>query len=281
MESQYTKLSCGTVLLLSLMAAPNLVSANVNPTVAVVQPSYVDKLVLGSDLIIKGSLIDISEKLSLEGIPYTFVTYQIDDTINGRYDDTEITLKFVGGEFENGNRLSATNSPVVTLGEQAILFVQQQKDTGCDFVECEHGRMLIKEQQIYTANESAILLDGKGEVSYISHAQQQGEKYRDELTQSNADAFVQHLKQIANQPSIMGSVSLKPVVNIDKNLEFNAYPALSRAMAGPQVPKALQRRVEAADLAQKAVAGSHDAWELEQLQLNGGNPVLGGDSANK
>ena len=55
-----------------------------------------------ANFIFKGKLVDISNGLSVEEIPYTFVTYNVDEVIAGNYEESTITLKFVGGEFPNG-----------------------------------------------------------------------------------------------------------------------------------------------------------------------------------
>lgn len=92
-----------------------------------VQNSFLQSMVDRADFIFKGTLVDISEGLSVEGIPYTFATYDITQVISGNYAGNSITVKFVGGKFANGNLLTATNTPKVTLAEEAILMVQQQK----------------------------------------------------------------------------------------------------------------------------------------------------------
>ena len=108
------------------------------------QHSFLPDLVSRADLVFRGQVIEKYERLSIEQIPYTFVTYKVSEVIGGKYNNDTITVKFVGGQFANGNRLTASNSPVIELGEEAVMMIQQSKDSGCDFVDCEKGRFVLK-----------------------------------------------------------------------------------------------------------------------------------------
>ncbi|WP_444996067.1 hypothetical protein [Aliikangiella sp. IMCC44359] len=233
------------------------------------QNSFLQNLVVRSDLIFRGKLTEISEGLSVEEIPYTFVTYQVDEVVTGQYSEKTITLKFVGGEFPNGNRLSASNSPDVQLGEEAILMVQQSKDTGCDFVDCQHGRFVLEDGEIIAANESAIVVDGKGGIDYISFAARKSGTHKASLAKSNIPHFISHLKSL-DKVSLMQRKSAKIAVsNTDKTLPFKAYSALTQAKSVPKIPKSA-----VSNKPRKSESNPHDQWEEEELRLNGGNPIL-------
>ena len=226
-------------------------------------------MVQRSDLIFKGELVEQSEGLSIEGIPYTFVTYKVDQVIAGKYPDQTITLKYVGGTFSNGNRLSATNTPEVAVGEESILMVQKSNDTGCDFVDCEHGRFVLQGGKIIAANQSALVVDAKGEVDFISYSAQLKGTHKASLEKSNIPQFIAHLKSLNQSSNALRKTARVSVGNIDKHAPFEAYSALTRAMAAPKPPK-----VKAQSKARSLTANQHDQWELEQLRRNGGNPVL-------
>ncbi|TQV89434.1 hypothetical protein [Aliikangiella coralliicola] len=249
-------------------SGPSLTASGLKPGNKV-QNSFLNKLVVGSDLIFRGKLIEISEGLSIEEIPYTFVTYDVKEVIAGKYSNDTITLKFVGGEFPNGNRLTATNTPEVKLGENVILMVQQSQNTGCDFVECEHGRFVLEDGKVIAANESAIVVDDKGGIDYISFAARISGKHKLSLAKSNIPRFISHLKSLDKKSLHQRKSSKVSVTSADKYLPFKAYPALTRAKSAPQVPK---KSVKKKIPQQEGTA--HDQWEVEQLRQNGGNPIL-------
>lgn len=261
---------CGLLVLMTLLAGPNIASANSqDDTSQAVQSSFLNNLVERSDLIFRGTLTEVSQGLSIEEIPYTFVTYKVAQVIAGQYAQETITLKFIGGVFANGNRLAATNTPNVALGEEAILMVQQRQNTGCDFVECEHGRFVLTAGKVIAANESAIVIDDKGGLDYISLAARENGEHKSSLAKANITRFISHLKNLDKSFSTKRKTAAISVVNIDKYTPFEAYPALTQPKRAPQVPKsALQATPDAAK------GNAHDRWETEQLRKNGGNPVL-------
>ena len=125
----------------------------------------------------------------LKIFPILFITYNVDDVITGAYQDSTITLKFVGGEYANGNRLTASNSPNIQLGEESVLFVQQGLDTGCDFVQCENGRFLLIDGKVIAANEQAIVVDDNNGIDYISYAAQKDGSHKASLQKQNIPKF--------------------------------------------------------------------------------------------
>lgn len=232
-------------------------------------PSYLHNLVSRADLIFHGKVVDISEGMSIEEIPYTFITYQVNEVIAGNYHSDTITVKFVGGTFPNGNKLSATNTPTIKLDEQSILMVQKRKDTGCDFVDCEHGRFLIDGNKVFAANESAIVVDDKGGVDYISLAGQRRGTHEASLQKSNVRSFINHLKLIDQSKGDALQSVRADVQDTNIHQAFHAYKALTQAMAGPKVPSSIAKKA-----APEPTGSAQDQWELEQLRQNGGNPVL-------
>lgn len=258
----------------------NTVADNKVAAVNQAEDSFLKKLVVGSDLIFKGELIDINEALSIENIPYTFVTYRVGEVISGRYFNDTITLKYVGGQFANGNRLSASNSPTVKVGENAILMVQQSVDTGCDFVDCENGRFILQNGQVIAANESAIAIDEKGKVNYKTLSER-GANFGAgvQKTKSNIPAFIAHIKQLDKASSLQRNKVRAVAIDIDRHAPFKAYSVLTKAGQAPQV--AGDDVKGGGKNKPQAFKGSQfDQWEAEQLRLNGGNPLLSSSDSN-
>lgn len=269
--TKYAVLSFVTAAIMTGQMGSNQLQAGASHTYNTQQHTYLQSLVLRSDLIFRGKLISINQGQSIEEIPYTFVTYKIGEIIAGTYNKSTITLKFVGGEFPNGNRLTATNTPQVKLGEESILLVQQTRNTGCDFVECEHGRFVLDQGKVIAANESAITLDSKGGIDYISLAARKKGQYKSSLDKSNLTGFIAHLKKLDQSTLTLRKSNRTMVKDTDKLEPFNAYPALTQAMKAPKVPK---NKLQSKNNPRQLKGNPHDQWELKQLRSNGGNPVL-------
>lgn len=266
----------GVLLLSTVMASSTFASAKTNPVVetpllaAQSQVGFLSNLVKRSDLIFHGELIEISERLSIENIPYTFVTYAVKEVIAGRYAQSTVTLKFVGGQFPNGNRLTASNSPRVALGEEAILMVQKSVDTGCDFVDCESGRFVIEDGQVVAANESAVSVDADGQLLYTTLGERSKQLVKPWKQRSDVSEFISYVKQLDKQS--FSKTARTQVSNIDKSAPFKAYSVLTEAGQAPEVPKAISK--VATNKGATTTKSEFDLWEEQQVRLNGGDPLL-------
>ncbi|OED40474.1 hypothetical protein ACH42_16425 [Endozoicomonas sp. (ex Bugula neritina AB1)] len=233
--------------------------------------AFLKGMVSRAEFIFKGTVVDKSEKLSIEGIPYTFVTYNIDEVVSGNYSGGTITLKYVGGQFANGNYLKASNSPDIKVGENSILMVRQSEDTGCDFVECENGRFIINNDSVITASESAIRINALGRSEYTAAFNQQNSS----KSPSNVSDFIEHLKSLKQSAVAQkSSVSIasdqtnnSSVTSADIDAPFNAYSGLLKGGAAPSIPAPDSQELT-------PNSESFDQWELEQLKENDGNPLL-------
>lgn len=82
------------------------------------------------------------------GLPHTFVTFQVDRTYKGRADSTRLTLRFLGGSFQDGPAgggrvLEVGHAPLFDVGDQDILFVDGNGDAACPLVRCEDSRFRL------------------------------------------------------------------------------------------------------------------------------------------
>lgn len=274
-RANYKKLLVAAVFLGSI--GVNGVAVSATNTLAQGQTSdeFLTAMVNRAEFSFRGTVIEKNERLSVEGIPYTFVTYNVDEVISGDYSGGTITLKYVGGEFANGNRLTASNSPDIKVGENSILMVQQSTDTGCDFVECENGRFIISNDAVIASNESAIRINALGRSEYTSALDFQGSDKSSSATSSNVADFIQHLKSLKqssfSQRSRVSVASDQPnapsVTSADVDAPFNAYSGLLKSGAAPSVPSSSSQEAG-------SNSESFDQWEVEQLKENGGNPLL-------
>ncbi|MGI9282483.1 MAG: hypothetical protein ACR2PX_23050 [Endozoicomonas sp.] len=149
------------------------------------------------------------------------------------------------------------------------MLVQKNSDTGCDLVECEHGRFLLNSGKIIAGNQSAIVVDDKGGVDYISQSTQLKGMHAASLKKTNIPQFVSHLKSLDEASKSLRKKPRATVNNIDKNTPFKAYSVLTQSLKAPSVPQLINTQ-QSFD----AQGSSHDQWEREQLRNNGGNPVL-------
>lgn len=229
--------------------------------------SFLHRLVQKADLIVYGELVDISEVLSVENIPYTFATYHVNQVVAGRFQQNTITFKYVGGEFANGNRLTASNSPKITLGEQAILMLQHSKDTGCDLVECENGRFVIANDSVVAANEAALSVNEHGDLNYIPLTLKNPEG--SVVSKGNVGRFISYIQKLDKAMASDVKKQLGLVKSLDINMPFNAYAGLTQAHKAPPMGK-----VTPAITKSTANKSQFDLWEEQQVKRNGGDPLL-------
>ena len=90
------------------------------------------------------------------GIPYTIVTYKIEQVLRGKAPGATITLRFVGGPDGRGRFLSVQGVPVVQEGDRDVLFIGNTQDSSCPLVFCEHGRYRILKDQVYDTYGSPV-----------------------------------------------------------------------------------------------------------------------------
>jgi len=79
-----------------------------------------------SDLVFRGTVVNIDYRESeargdQAPLPYTFVTYAVEEVLFGQYQESELTLRFLGGITERGEILTNTSAPKIDLGDEDIL----------------------------------------------------------------------------------------------------------------------------------------------------------------
>jgi hypothetical protein len=97
-------------------------------------------------------------------IPYTIVTYRIDQVLRGKAPDKEITMRLIGGPDGRGRFLAVTGVPVIQEGDQDLLFVANTQDPTCPLVFCEHGRYRIMNEQVFDTFGSPVRSIKKSKV---------------------------------------------------------------------------------------------------------------------
>ncbi len=131
----------------------------------------IQNLVEQADMVFQSVVQDITYKLSdptgPEGVqvPYTFVTFSVEDMIYGSHDGNEVTLRFIGGMDEKSFRyMGASIVPLFDVGDEDILFVQGNTDRLSPLVGGQSGRLRVIDGQMYTENGREITLEQNGRL---------------------------------------------------------------------------------------------------------------------
>ncbi|NJO62331.1 MAG: hypothetical protein HC836_30140 [Richelia sp. RM2_1_2] len=123
-----------------------------------------------SDAVVYGVVSNVeyqmsSEKAeSAESLPYAFVTYKIRQVISGEKTEEQVTLRFVGGADGRGNFLEVTGVPTFQVGQQDILFIQNNGKDDCPLVHCGDGRFQIYQNRVYNSHGVPVVGIEKGVV---------------------------------------------------------------------------------------------------------------------
>lgn len=142
---------------------------NINITYA--EQATIQQLTQSADLAFKGKVIDINYQTSKtnngdKGIPYTFVTYAIEQLLNGNYTSSTIALRFAGGPTADGGFLLPSETVLFDKGEEDILFVSKNTTSICPLVDCTEGRIRIINNKLYDDEGNELLTDNKSNAVY-------------------------------------------------------------------------------------------------------------------
>ncbi|MGD1909865.1 MAG: hypothetical protein ACFB2X_03060 [Rivularia sp. (in: cyanobacteria)] len=122
-----------------------------------------------SDAVVYGVVSDVQYRMSEKGesgesLPHTFVTYKIRQVISGEKIDEEVTLRFIGGSDGRGNFLEVSGVPAFGVGQQDVLFIQNNGKDDCPLVACGEGRFQIYENRVYNSHGIPVVEIEKGIV---------------------------------------------------------------------------------------------------------------------
>ncbi|NEO23287.1 hypothetical protein [Moorena sp. SIO4A5] len=125
-----------------------------------------------AEFIFRGTVEKIQYRLSSNqrGLPHTFVTYKVEETLKGRVKPGSlVTLRFIGGHDNKGNFLTVSGVPFFDVGEMAILFVKGNGKSGCPLVGCAEGRIRVINNQAFSDEGQPILLTSQEQLVYGKH----------------------------------------------------------------------------------------------------------------
>ncbi len=111
----------------------------------------------GSALVFHGRVTNVGYRVSaaspgVPGMPFTFVTYAITEVLQGVSPGPSITLRFIGGTDGRGGFVEAEGVPRFQPGDEDVLFVAGNGESGCALVMCEFGRYRVVDGAVYEAH---------------------------------------------------------------------------------------------------------------------------------
>jgi hypothetical protein len=199
-------------------------------------------MVAQSDLVFSGSVVNIEYALSKPtgpnevALPHTFVTYSVEEVFAGESPGGFVTLRFIGGlDLETMRILSTSQTPQFDLGDEDILFVQDNTKKLCPLVGNIKGRLRVIKEQIYSEKGQSILLEKNGQLkeggSYsldeVDTTTIEGHTFTNELKGSKRKILpsnaveVTRLKSLLKQ-SAKGYKPKKAFANADPSSSFAA-----------------------------------------------------------
>lgn len=125
------------------------------------------KMIKSADFIFMGVVDKIEYAMSTPAnigqghVPYTFVTYTVEEVLKGDPSLRTATLKFMGGMDRETMRYMTTSvTPQFDLGDRDILFVQGNTHRICPLVGNKEGRLRIVKGKVFTESGRSIELGG-------------------------------------------------------------------------------------------------------------------------
>jgi hypothetical protein len=278
----------------SLMAQSNVVT---EPNPALMNS------VKNADYIFQGVVTQVDYRLSNGSpqLPYTFVTFKIEQLLKGQVNQQFVTLRFIGGPNENTKKfLTVSGVPLFDVGERSILFVKDNGQSDCPLVGCQQGRLRIANNQVYTEDGVQILLNNQGKLVYGSLAPLQearthkiGETivtnvFSNPEVGNDSDGFstgtgIESQNSIASLPAL-NSTQLAQIIQKQLSqlatlgqLQTRAFVTsvdIRQPFSAPSGTPVAPPQVATPPAAPARVMSEADRRELEMLRQNGGNPVF-------
>ncbi|MFT5482870.1 MAG: hypothetical protein ACI9GW_001525 [Halieaceae bacterium] len=261
--------------------------------------SALDKLTDDAELIMQGRVTKVeygmAPKTESSGpVPFSFVTFSVDETIKGQAADTDnVTLRFVGGPLDDKHYMVFQGVPSFDVGDEDLLFVRGNGERGCPLVDCGSGRMRIIEDQLYSDDGFEIQINPAGNMVYgkrrsLAKVKEHsiGKRKIRWLDVDEADSAENDVSQAknekrgehANKQKMKQLLAAKVKKRISPE-KLRSLPAVASARAKERIsfrgPKAGPPGREKPQPV-KPDQGSDEAerLELEALERGGGNPVL-------
>jgi hypothetical protein len=113
-----------------------------------------------AELIFRGETIRSETIVSADGrMPYTLVTFHVQEVLKGDTSSAEITLRMLGGETDEGV-VVVHGMPTFEPGEQVVLFVERNGEVFCPILGWGQGKLRVVRDP---ASDAELLVTENGE----------------------------------------------------------------------------------------------------------------------
>lgn len=256
-----------------------------------------------ADAVIHGTVVDIKYRDSegaknQPGIPHTFVTFSVEDVLSGDVVGKTLTLRFMGGPTKNGGSMMSNQVPKFNLGDQDILFVRDNGIAECPLVECANGRFRVVDDKMFNEYGQQIVQDNNNKLAlgrtekrdefngFFIGNQEIKRKFSEKFTEDGNGVeptksfkskklkqqgrhmerfdFSQDIREKMNKKPVKGQKQrVKFARNMDSSKPFKISASKHVALPEPAI-KANKQPDQ----------NEPDQFEIEEMRLNRGNPVL-------
>ncbi len=153
-------ISMGAMAILVVLLAGALALAGAMPAGATtLLRMNAGNLMDSAELIFVGEVLDVSSVPVADGsYAFTFVTFDVSETLKGEIDGTQLALRFDGGQV--GDRvIEYEGMPTFQPGQQVLLFVEGNGKVGCPVLGWWQGRL-----DFVSGPDSSVLVDSFGGI---------------------------------------------------------------------------------------------------------------------
>lgn len=245
-------------------------------------------LLAQSDLVFSGKVVSVEYKDSADGLPHTFVTYNVDQVISGRPDGAQVTLRFLGGRQQKGEvirYLDVSETPEFQVGDTDVLFASKNNRSICPLAKCTSGRfrnldgvlasddgraIIEKTDNSYAISSAVITKDAttRGDVGHGANAVASvAREPVSPVVPATAVKTEQFITDLREQAREVASARVDTPVFISASIkdEFKSAAMAPEIAPVDAAPGLLRRTTTPSDF---------DRWEEDTVRKNNGNPVL-------
>ncbi len=145
-----------------------------------------------AEFIFMGEVINLDHSEGVVGntvLPFTFVTYRVDQVAKGSSAETaQFTLQMEGGPTKDGRYMEVVGTPSFNVGDRDILFVAGNGQAIMPLVGWAQGRLSVQDQRIHDEYGRELRQSPGGELVFVEASiAPRGEQSLDTPPQSSLD----------------------------------------------------------------------------------------------
>lgn len=107
--------------------------------------------VTAADAVFVGRVLSTESRMStpdLHGrsLPFTFVTWEVEEGLKGVVAGQRFTSRIIGGEMPDGRVMTVSNVPTFAVGDRDLILLNDNDEEGCPLVDGERGRIRLSSE---------------------------------------------------------------------------------------------------------------------------------------